>query len=324
MKRIVSVCLPLWPIERLAVAQARLSAQTHTSHKQEVFDDVPFAFVEAGHRGVRLSAINRAGLAAGLQAGDALADARTRVPALKVGDAEAAADRNGLRRLARWAGRYGILRNAYGILGESAGGHRIRHYGLWIDISGVAHLYGGEEGLLADLDARLSGLGLTVRLGLADTFGAAHALAWSEPVGRARHGKIGIAEPGGTLDAIGVLPVGSLRLDSARIHLLHRLGFKSIGALAKVPRVALERRFRSIEESQRVLTRLDQALGSRDEPRRGLSEPAALSVRQAFGEPLISSEPLQSEVRSLTEQLCGQLNVAGVGTRLVRLVALSL
>lgn len=317
MKRIVSVYLPHWPIERLSVVQARQSPPSQAVRSKEVCDEIPFALVEAGHRGVRLSAVNRTGLSCGLKAGDALADARTRVPSLTVADAQATADRDGLRRLARWHGRYGILRNAYGIAGESASGHRIRHYGIWIDISGVAHLYGGEAELLDDLETRLTRLGLTASAGLADTFGAAHALAWYGS-GRER-GTARIAPPGETLSAIAHLPVAALRLDGARVHLLHRLGFKTIGSLAKVPRVPLERRFRSHDESQRVLLRLDQALGHIGEPRRPLVEQPVLSVRQAFAEPLISAEPLENEVRSLVVRFCGQLDVESLGVRCVQL-----
>lgn len=234
------------------------------------------------------------------------------MPNLAVAEAQPRSDREGLRRLARWLGRYGILRNAYGLAGESGSGHRIRQYGLWADISGVAHLFGGEAELIADLEGRLSRLGLTARAGVADTFGAAHALAW-------HGGKSRIAAPGDILSAIAPLPVSALRLDGARVHLLHRLGFKTIGSLARVPRVPLERRFRSADQTQRVLLRLDQALGQKGEPRRPLAEPIALSVRQPFAEPLISAEPLENEVKALTGRLCSQLDAARLGVRSVRL-----
>jgi len=322
MKRIVSICLPHWPIERLVVALARKSpsltvARSKSVVPQEVSDEVPFALVEAGHRGVRLSAVNRTAFSCGLKAGDALADARTRVPDLKVCDAQAHLDREGIRRLARWLGRYGIQRNAYGIADKSASGHPIRHYGAWIDISGVAHLYGGEAELLDDIEARLEQLGLTVTTGLADTFGAAHALAWYG--GGRLKGEQRIAAPNETLAAIAHLPIAALRLDGPRVHLLQRLGFKTIGALARIPRIALERRFRSHDESQRVMLRLDQALGHKGEPRRPLVEQPAVSVRKPFTEPLMSAQPLDNEVRALVARLCEKLDAASLGVRCVLL-----
>lgn len=315
MKRIVSVYLPQWPIERIdgvkpLNGKIRRGGEPHPLPAKPA--DTPFALVEAGHRGVRLSAVNSFGLASGLCAGDALADARTRVPNLVVAEAQASADREGLRRLARWLGRYGILRNAYGLAVESASGHRIRHYGLWVDISGVAHLFGGEAALVDDLEGRLSQFGLTARAGLADTFGAAHALAW-------HGGRYRIAATGEIIPALAPLPVSALRLDGARVHLLHRLGFKTIGALARVPRVSLERRFRSADQSLRVLLRLDQALGIKGEPRRPLGEPPVLSVRRVFAEPLISTEPLENETKALVISFCNQLDAAGLGVRSYRL-----
>ena len=90
-------------------------------------------------------------------------------PALLTQPADPRRDRTSLLRLARWCGRYGPNRN---IDGDD---------GLWIDITGVAHLYGGEAQLLDDLIGRLSRFELTVRAGLADTLGAAHALARFAP-----------------------------------------------------------------------------------------------------------------------------------------------
>ena len=311
MRRIVSVCLPQWPIERLA-AMLRQRDRSPGEAASAVLSGVPFALVEAGQRGVRLCAVNAAARALGIRAGDALASARAVLPALAAREAQPAADRAGLRQLARWLGRYGIARNAYGLKLESASGHALRCYGLWVDIAGVAHLFGGEAALLQDMRARLSGFGLTARLGLADTLGAAHALAW-------HGGGADVAAPGATLGAISRLPVAGLRLDAAPAHLLERLGFKTIGALARVPRAALERRFCGSSDGERVLLRLDQALGVRPEPRRPLVEVAAFSVRQPFAAPLISSDILMREAGVLMAALCVQLEAAGQGARLVRL-----
>ena len=272
----------------------------------------PLALVESGARGVWLSALNGAAIASGLHAGLALADARALLPALTVREAAPAADRSRLRKLARWLGRYGITRNAYGLAIEAPSGRSLRCYGLWVDITGVAHLYGGEAALLADLQGRLARFGLTAHVGLADTFGAAHALAW--------HGAgCEIASPGETLAAIARLPVAALRLDRARVQLLHRLGLKQIGLLAALPRAGLERRFRSRSDGERVLTRLDQALGLRPEPRRPLETPPALSVRQPFPEPLISAQALEHEANALIATFCARLDAESLGVRAARL-----
>ena len=317
MKRIVSVCLPHWPIERLRRDSPRSAPACDdacdTSRNAQDTSH-PFALVETGHRGVRLSALNAAAQAAGIRAGDSLADARALLPSLATAPAMPAADREGLRRLALWLGRYGIARNAYGLGVESESGHTIRCYGLWVDCTGVDHLYGGEAALLADLARRLGDFGLTARLGLADTMGAAHAMAWYEQA------RIAIAPRGQARAAIAHLPVAALRLERGRINLLHRLGFKQIGSLVDVPRQALERRFRSRAEGERVLLRLDQALGTRDEPRRPLLDPPLFCVRQPFADPLMTPDALHNEVQALISALCAKLDAASMGLRAARLV----
>lgn len=316
MKRIVSVCLPHWPIERLRRDTHRSAISWDDAHETSPMDrppSQPFALVETGHRGVRISALDTTAQAAGIRPGDSLADARALLPSLATAPAMPSADRDGLRRLALWLGRYGVARNAYGLGVESASGHTIRCYGLWVDCAGVDHLYGGEAALLADLARRLARFGLTARLGLADTMGAAHALAW--------HGSHNVIAPRGqTSCAIAQLPVTALRLERGRINLLHRLGFKRIGQLADVPRQALERRFRSRAESERVLLRLDQALGICDEPRRPLLEPPLFSVRRPFADPLMTSDALHNEAHTLVADLCARLDTARRGLRAARLV----
>jgi protein ImuB len=132
MKRIVSVWLPLWPIERMRRAQPSL-----------VPGEAPLALVEAGTHGIRITAVNPQAAEQGARIGQALADARAALPALLTQPADRRRDRTALSRLARWCGRYGPNRN---IDGDD---------GLWIDITGVAHLYGGESQLVGDLMARL-------------------------------------------------------------------------------------------------------------------------------------------------------------------------
>ncbi len=319
MKRIVSVALPSWAIESACASLDRVGRGTSNGRETARHGGAPghpFALVESSQRGVRLTAVNAAAEAHGILAGDALADARAVFPALATAQANPAADRARLRRLARWLGRYGIARNAYGFVQNGASGYRLRRYSVWVDISGVAHLYGGEEGLLADMARRLASFGLTARLGLACTFGAAHALAW---FGCCHRRQCAVAAPGAMAQAVAGLPVEALRLDSASTQLLGRLGFKTIGSLIGVPRLALERRFRSRDDSARVMLRLDQALGERAEPRRPLVEPPAMSVEALFADPLVSADGLSSETGRLVGRLCVQLEKAGLGVRALRL-----
>jgi protein ImuB len=293
MRRIVSVWLPLWPIERLARAAP-----------QAVPEAACLALVEAGSHGIRITAVTSRAAEEGVRIGQSLADARAALPALLSRPAEPGRDGRALLQLARWCGRYGPNRNV-----EDADGPADS---LWIDITGVAHLYGGEARLLDDLLARLTRFGLTARAGLADTPGAAHALARyaASPA---------IALAGTTQKRLAPLPVEALRLSPETVLLLKRLGLRRIGQLFSLPRAALRRRFRSASAAEAVVRRLDQALGIAPEPSPPLLEPPVLFVHRAFAEPLISPAQLEAETGQLSEQLCAVLAARNLGARRIML-----
>ncbi len=94
-----------------------------------------------------------------------LTDARALDPGLVAVAADVGGDRALLERLARWASRWSPLVEVDG------------DDGLRLDVSGVAHLFGGEAGLVRDIEARFAGLGLTARVAVAATAGAAWGLA---------------------------------------------------------------------------------------------------------------------------------------------------
>ncbi len=302
MSRIVFVWFPAWPIDRLRRVSPDLVPAQH-----------PFALVEGGAHGLRIHAANSAALAAGVRIGQPLADVRAALPELAVRPAETRRDAKALAHLARWLGRYSPVRNTDG------------PDGIWIDITGAAHLLGGEKALLDDLVGRLARLGIDARAGLADTYGAAHALARWQATARA---PLAIAAARARPDglelgcdplrkALAALPVAALRLAPATTQLLDRLGLKRIGLLYDLPREAIERRFRDLakqrgrrpvsDEAKAVLLRLDQALGRCPEPRTPLAEPPEAMARLVFAEPLISHAGVMSAVEVLTKDLCQQL-----------------
>lgn len=293
MKRIVSVWLPSWPITRLRRANP-LSVPS--------FD--PFVLVESGAHGLRISAVNASAQRAGIEPGISLADARAAFPGLVSRSAEPKKDHAELLRLARWAGRYGPNRHYDG---DDA---------LWIDITGVAHLFGGEDWLLDDLTERLTAFGIPAQAAVADTHGAAHALA---RYGCPENATWVQAPVGLTRQAIAPLPVEGLRLDAESVLLLKRLGLRRIGQLYEIPRNSLARRFRSTNIARDVLQRLDLALGTTAEPLRPLESPPVLSVQRSFAEPLISSEALETCTAELVQELCEALAQQGLGARSVRL-----
>lgn len=282
----------------------------------------PFALVEKGPRGLAVTAVNACAHAAGVRPGQPLADVRAALPGLAVHPAATARDATALVGLARWLGRYGPGHNIDGA--DTA----------WVDITGAAHLFGGEAALLAGLVDRLARLGITARAGLADTHGAAHALARFRTSPSAPWT---LAPAQDTTPALAPLPVAALRLDQETVRLLDRLGLKRIGSLYGLPRAALERRFRAppgpgggsrrtaaarglhSAEAAAVLMRLDQALGRLAEPRAGLAPPPDSLVRLAFAEPLISAAGIAAALAHLARDLATGLAAAGQGARAFRL-----
>lgn len=289
--------------------------------------DQPLALVATGNRGVVITAVNACAAAEGVHAGQTLADARAVLPRLRSLPAEAERDRAEMLALAQWCGRYGPRRNCHGMDGSNPDG-------LWIDISGVAHLFGGEAELLSDLVNRLKGFGFSARATVADTIGAAHALA-RFGVKDARRTFV-IAAPGNLDEALRTLPVEALRLAPETIVTLKRLGLRRIGQLYDLPRASLARRFQASNQKRggrrgaapgetgearaaALMLRLDQARGLRAEPLAALGEPVEFGVRRSWEEPLVSAEVLDREVRDLATSLAHDLEKAGRGWRRVRL-----
>jgi protein ImuB len=244
-----------------------------------------------------------AAAALGLHPGMPLADARALEPGLAVRDADPVADRRALEDLADWCGRYTPWVALEAAPAQGAGG-------LWLDVTGAAHLFGGEAALLTDLNARLAGFGYTARAALADTPGAAWALARFEV--RAAAGLV--LPPGGAAAALRELPVAGLRLASATVDDLQRFGLGRIGSLYDIARAPLAARF-----GDQVARRLDQALGRLREPispRRPVPERRA---RRLFAEPISTEAAITRAVRALLAELCAGLERQGSGARRLEL-----
>lgn len=283
MRRVSSVWLPTWPTDRLRKRPDAPPA------------DAPL--VTAGHDGRRQAvlAADAAARAQGVWPGMPLAQARALVAGLVVVPAEPDADAAGLRRLAGWCLRYAPLVAADGA------------DGIWVDVTGCVPSplplpQGGEGALMADLVGRLAAAGVTTRVAVADTPGAAYALARHATV------PIAIAPPGNTENSIAALSITGLRLAEETVASLQRLGIDRIGQLAAMPRAPLARRF-----GPEVLLRLDQALGRVFEPLTPMRPPELITSRLGFVEPLLTAEAFAFVIGQLVERVCGKLDQAGLG-----------
>jgi len=238
--------------------------------------------------------VNPAAAAKGLAPGMPLADALSFLPGLATRPAELAEDAAALRRLAEWCGRY----SPWTAPDEGDG--------VKIEVTGSAHLWGGEAALVADLSQRLVRQGIVHRLAIADTLGA----AWAVARHAASEGAPGIIAPGNTHDALAPLPIAALRLDATIVQGLHHVGLRRVGEVMAMPRDALAWRF-----GEAVTRRLDQALGDLPEPLSPLGEVPTRRVRLSFAEPIADPADLARAIERLTQDLVTRLAREGMGAR---------
>jgi len=269
-------------------------------------ENTPFALVERGARGVTLSALNEAARALGLYRGQTQADARAIVPHLVSAPAQVEQDLDALRRLALWAERFSPCVAVDALMPG--------HEGLFLDMTGGAHLFGGEAAFLSELRRRLERASILSRVAIADTPAAAWALARLSPTPQT------IAPAGHAREAIAALPMEGLRLEGEALTLLKRFGLKRIGDLYGLPRAGLARRFRG-EAGLRVVERLDQALGAADEPLDPVRPAPVYRAWMVLAEPLTHIEGVAHRLPELAQALADQLERDGRGARRLALVA---
>jgi protein ImuB len=242
----------------------------------------PFALSQRLGAAETLYCLNAAAERAGLHRGMRLADARSFCPELLTRPAQPDLDARFLTGLRRWAGRY-----CPWVGGDGADG-------LVLDVTGAAHLFGGEAGMLADMQARLTRARVNHRLGVGTTRGA----AWAQ------------AHFGGTEDGLLALPVAALRLPAETVTALQRLGLRHISDLTAAARAPLARRF-----GPALLTRLDQALGDLPEPITPEAEPPHFATRITLPEPIGLVADVMAAAERLLVPLCAKLQAQEMGAR---------
>ncbi|WP_158965430.1 DUF6504 family protein [Chachezhania sediminis] len=327
-RRILSLWFPRLGAERLIRADRSLG-------------DGPLAVVAEQSNMQVVMSLNAAAQAAGVFRGQPVRDAHAVCGGLVTRTQNRAAEAAFLISLRRWVGRISPW------VAEEAPD------ALLADLTGCAHLFGGEAALAARLEEDCARLGLTVRLGIADTVGAAWALArfagqGAAPVrsgdaidqearatraraARRRHwtrggpapaGQAGptqatrIAGRGQTFAALSPLPVAALRLEADTAAELGRLGLRRIGDLLGQPRAAVARRF-----GKGLVLRLDQAMGSVPEPVSPARAPDHFAVRLTLPEPIGLVDDMLAGIDRLLPRLCAALAARGRGARTLQLEA---
>jgi protein ImuB len=289
--------LAIW-LARLAVDRWR---QAEGCRRGEGMDAAPLALIAETAHGPRITEANDAGLAAGARPGMPVTDARTLCPQLKVVPADPEGDRAFLERLALWAQRWG----PWAALDVPDG--------LLVDVSAVAHLFGGEAELLADAQSRLAAQGLIARAAIAPTAGAAWALAHYGPE------RAILASDEDAEQRLASLPVAALRLEPEAVLVLRRLGLKRLGDIAGIGRDALKRRFRSRLPAANPLLRLDQLLGRLPEPLLPVVAVPPALVQRRLLEPIRHRELLDQVIADLAADMAHELERRGEGARRLEL-----
>lgn len=269
-RRIVSMWFPRLASDR--VLRARPS-------------EAPFVIAARAGSTELIHCLNKPAEQAGLHRGMRMADARSFCPDLLSRLADPPRDTRFLRGLRRWAERFCPW---VGVEGAD---------GLVLDITGAAHLWGGEAAMLADMHARLARARITVRLAVAGARGAAWALAHFAPDGTTEEGLL-------------TLPVAALRLAPDTITALQRMGLRSIADLATSPRAPLARRF-----GPDLLLRLDQALGAQPEPVAPEAEPPQFATRLTLPDPIGLEADVMAATERLLAPLCAKLAAQEMGAR---------
>jgi len=327
-RRILSVWFPRMGAERL-LRKAR-GAVTG-----------PLAVVsETGNMQV-LCSLSAEAEAAGVRLGQPLRDALAMCPHLATHKQVIPAEAVFLGHLRRWAGKY------------SPWASETDPDALALDITGCAHLFGGEEGLLEAIENDCARFGLTVRLGLADTLGAAWALShycgesptatrsgdaidqeayatraravkrrnWEKggaapKVSTLTRRQTRIAPPGQTRQAIGMLPLSALRIDDKTVTELNRVGLRRIEDVLNQPRAPVQRRF-----GTQLGLRLDQIVGTVGEPISPARPPLNFSCRMTLPDPIGLEDDVMAALDRMLPTLSRRLSEASRGARALRLEA---
>ncbi len=260
--------------------------------------DDPVVLTVEGTHGPIIHAVTRAAAERGACAGARLTDARALDPALVAVPADPAGDSAVLKRLARWAGRWSPLV-------EVDGADALR-----LDVTGIAHLFGGEPRLVADVQERFAVAGLSTRVALAPTAAAAWALAHYGNAAAIICGK-------DTGAKLADLPVAALRLPPEATRTLERLGLKTIGTLAGIERRSLARRFR---EADNPVDALDRALGRKPEPLSAVPTARPPRALLKLEEPATHPEAPSQALERLIPDLVQQLQRRHLGARRLTLI----
>ena len=284
-RRILSLWLPRLPIDRIKRAlwlSGVASAKAQNSG--------PSVVVARQNNALQIFALDDMAARLGLDVGLPLANARAICPQLRVFDADQAADAQTLIAIAEWCDRFTPL-----VALDPP-------HGLFLDITGCVHLFGGEAAMMRLLCDVLTAQGFAVSAAIAGTAVCARTLT------RHAHGRI-IAQ-GEEADAVGPLPVSALGAGETVVIGLRRAGLKTIRDVASRARHEITARF-----GAGFTSLLEQALGQSDAPISSLKPLPDYIVEKRFAEPVATEAVISATLSGLAKMLVAAMAQQGKGAR---------
>ncbi|RYD79395.1 MAG: DNA polymerase Y family protein [Sphingobacteriales bacterium] len=267
-----------------------LLANRMTLRKPEL-KDKSFVFKSTVANRVVVSACNNNAQKQGIFIGMPLADAMAILPDLEVFQEIPKQNERLLKALGKWCIRYTPI-----VAVDLP-------CGLIFDISGCTHLWGGEAGYYKEIINRLRNLGYDVRGAIADTIGAARAVA--------HYGIISpIVKSKKQHEALLPLPPAALQLENITLQKLNKLGLNTINSFISMPRSVLRRRF-----GENMLQQIARALGDEEEHIKPIQVPQPYEQRLPSIEPIRTATGIEIAIKNLLELLCKQLSNDGMGLR---------
>jgi protein ImuB len=349
MKRALCIWLPNWPIQRLRAAQPELKDRLENKQgtvpifAQRKWDcplskcseDQPVVLYQSCRGVPRVAACSAQAAALGAAVGMPLAEVKAVCGSAKMVPYDPPSDRRALEALAEHCGRFSPVVG----LEQSAAPDS-----LLLDITGLAHLFGGEDALAEQIVRDFARRELFVRVAIADTIGAAWAVAHYggargqgrgvrgqgsgvRDEGRGRNGNCklpvetahAICKPPSAFrpppsalrlpSALRPLPIAALRLPEEVVGLLRQLGIERIGQLEALPRRELSARF-----GPQLLKRMDQASGRLAEPVAACGPLPELRAEWSLEYPTIRRETIAAVLEHLLLRVATMLVQCGRGT----------
>jgi protein ImuB len=280
-RRILSLWLPRLPIDRI---------KRQSTLNSVALDETPHVVIAKQNNALVIYALDDLAARSGLSIGLPLANARAICPELTVFDADEAADRKTLEDIADWCDRFTPL-----VALDPPDG-------LFLDITGCAHLFGGEGALLQTVIGALTKRGFTVSAAIASTSVCARTLT--------RHVSGKIIAAGEEAKAVAPLPVTALGASEAIAGGLRRAGLKTIGDVASRARHEIAARF-----GAGFTAHLEHALGQGDAPISPRKPLPDYIVEKRFPEPVATETVIAINLSALAAMLVAAMDKQGKGAR---------